>query len=391
MILQENNQFSVTPKRTPSLVKKILRTIAAPTLAVSLALAVTPATIAQAGTAEVASEAAVKPLTAAPKTPAGADQKWFALAQADERVEEVSVHSAAMNRDIPMALIPAVDADGKRIENAPTVYLLNGAGGAEQNNDWLVLNPTADGNVGTIDFYSSKHVNVVIPMAGAFSYYLDWQEDPNGSYLQGPQKWETFLTKELPGAIEPHLKANDQRGIIGFSMSALPAMLLAEHNPGMYDAVAGFSGHYQTTTEIDHRLHGLTLERGGATPAQMIGPAGSPASIRNDAVANAEGLRGTAIYASNGSGLAGETDMAGYYAGRGANPAAASANAATLQVEGGVIEAATNASTHILNAKLDSLGIPATFNYRNTGTHSWPSWRSDVHESWPTFQAAFFG
>ena len=369
--------------------KKLLRTFAAPTLAVSLALAVTPATIAQAATAEPASNAAVSPLASAPLRPNGQAQKWFAIAQGDKRVDEVTVHSTSMNRDIPLAVIPATDGAGNRLENAPTIYMLNGAGGAEQDNDWLSDNPSTADNIGTIDFYSGKGVNVVIPMAGAFSYYLDWVEQPNGAYLQGPQKWETFLTRELPGAIEPHLKANDQRGIIGFSMSALPAMLLAEHNPGMYDAVAGFSGHYQTFTEVDHQLHGLTLQRGGATPRQMIGPAGSPASAAADAVGNAEGLRGTAIYASNGSGLASQTDLPGYYIGRGANPAAASTASATLQFEGGVIEAATNVSTHNLDAKLQSLGIPATFNYRNTGTHSWPSWRSDVHDSWPVFEGAF--
>lgn len=367
--------------------KKYLRTLAAPATALALSLCVTSVVPAQMAAAQAAA-GAVAPLTVAPKTPAGENQKWFDIAEKDPRVEAVSVHSDAMGRDIPLALIPATDEAGQRVQNAPTIYLLNGAGGAEQNNDWLVLNPTVEGgNVGTIDFYSGKGVNVVIPMAGAFSYYLDWVDQPDGQYLQGPQKWETFLTKELPGPIESRLGANDSRALVGFSMSALPAMLLAEHNPGMYDAVAGFSGHYQTTSMIDHQLHGLTLQRGGASAAQMLGAPESPSARNADAVINAEGLRDTAIYVSNGSGLAGETDMAGYYINRGTDPTVASANAATLQVEGGVIEAATNVSTHNLDAKLRSLNIPATFNYRNTGTHSWPSWREDVHTSWPVLKA----
>ena len=365
-----------------------MRTIAAPTAALALTLCATSTAVAPVASAQTQA-AAVSPLTTAPLRPNGQAQKWFGIAQADDRVEAVTVHSAAMNRDIPLALIPATDGNGNHIENAPTIYMLNGAGGAEQNNDWLSDNPTTADNVGTIDFYSEKGVNVVIPMAGAFSYYLNWVEQPNGTYLQGPQQWETFLTTELPGAVEPHLNAGEKRGIIGFSMSALSAMLLAEHHPGMYDAVAGFSGHYQTFTEVDHFMHGKTLERGGATPKQMLGPAGSPASAHADAVINAEGLRGAAIYASNGSGLASETDQIGYYAGRGINPLAALPSVVELQTTGGVIETATNASTHNLDAKLQSLGIPATFNYRDTGTHSWPSWRSDVHESWPVFEGAF--
>uniref|UniRef100_UPI0037356D45 alpha/beta hydrolase n=1 Tax=Corynebacterium variabile TaxID=1727 RepID=UPI0037356D45 len=271
------------------------------------------------------------------------------------RMEELAVTSPSMgNRQIPVVTIRAKDNP----ENAPTIYLLNGADGGTGRANWLQ-------QTSAIEFYGNElgNVNVVIPMAGAFTYYLDWVSPAagNGDEVKpGPQKWETFLTKELPGPIESTLGANDQRGIIGFSMSALSAMVFAQHNPGMYQAVAGFSGHYQTFTEVDHRLHGMTLQRGGATPAQMLGPAGGKYAAYNDAVINAGKLRGTKIYASNSSGLAGETDMPGYYTAQGINPAAASMGAAQLQVEGGVIEAATNLSTHSLKAALDKEGIPAT-------------------------------
>ena len=69
--------------------------------------------------------------------------------------------------------------------------------------DWLTatanhdIDPKAEGMQDMVDFYTSKDVNVVIPQAGAFSYYTDWVSSPNSGYLKGPQKWETFLTKEL--------------------------------------------------------------------------------------------------------------------------------------------------------------------------------------------------
>ena len=40
-------------------------------------------------------------------------------------------------------------------------------------------------------------------------------------------------------------------------------------------------------------------------------------------------------------------------------------------------------------AKLDRAGIPATYNFRNTGTHSWPHWIADLKDSWPVFERAF--
>ncbi|GAB3944587.1 alpha/beta hydrolase [Corynebacterium tapiri] len=361
--------------------KKYAHLVAAPALAAALAFSLAPAAHAAEKTpAQVAGNVqvgAVSPITD-PITPES--PKWRQKTEGDKRVQHLNVFSPSMNRNIPVALIKA-DKPG-----APTLYLLNGAGGAEQNMDWI----TSGDNV--VDFYHSKGINVVIPMDGAFSYYIDWVGQPTGNkYLDnGPQRWETFLTKELPGPIEAHAQANNNRAIAGMSMSASSAAILAAHNPGFYDAVAGFSGFYNFVDQPAHAVHGLTLQRGNATPDQMLGAPGSPSARHADVVRNAEGLRGTELYFSNGSGLADRTDQAGYYLEQGINPAAATIGSAQLQVEGGVIEAGTNASTHLLDEKLKSLGIPATFNFRNKGTHSWPSWRDDQEKSWPVLERGLF-
>ncbi len=374
---------------------KLLRKLTAPAaIAIALSAGVSGVAAPMAGAAtvtpqEVAGDVALSTISEFTQP---SDRKWVKIAdQNKDRVLKLQAYSPSMDRQIPLAVIPATDAAGNRVTGAPTIYLLNGAGGAEQNNDWFSLNPSTDGHEGTIDFYSGKGVNVVIPMAGAFSYYMDWAGTPNGSYLKGPQQWETFLTKELPGPIEDHLQAGDKRGIIGFSMSATSSLLFAAHNTGFYDAAGAFSGCYSTSTPVTYAYTGLTLDRGGSDPQTMLGPLGGSHNLYNDALVNAAGLRGTEMYISNGSGLAGETDMAGYYTAQGIDPAVASANAAVLQFEGGIIEAASNACTHDMKAKLDSLGIPADWNFRNTGTHSWPSWRDDLKLSWPTFERAFFG
>ena len=279
-------------------------------------------------------------------------------------------------RKIPLAVIRATD------ENRPTIYLLNGAGGAEQDMDWLKLSDA-------VDFYHSKNVNVVIPQAGAFSYYTDWVSEPNSKYLKGPQKWETFLTKELPGAIEGHIKADNHRAIAGMSMSATSSLLLAEHNQGFYDAVGSYAGCAATAYPVEHKAVELTVNRGGATTEQMWGPFGSPTNRYNDAMMNHEKLRGTELYISSGSGLAGKEDTFSYNVAKGYSPATAALGSAQLQVEGGAIEAGVNYCTHNFKAKLDQAGIPATYNFRNTGTHSWPHWIADLKDSWPVFERAF--
>lgn len=309
-----------------------------------------------------------------------------------DRIDEVNVWSESMGRDIPVALVAATDAEGNRIENAPSIYLLNGAGGAEQGMDWFTVS-------NALDFYADKPVNLIVPMSGAFSYYVDWYSEPNGSYdLQGPQMWETFLTTELPEAAEGHLNASDQRGVIGFSMSATSSLLLAEHNPGFYDAVGSFSGCAATSDPVSYALHGVTgqMNMWGADMTQMFGPQGSEHNRYNDALVNAEALRGTELYISNGSGLAGRSDQQSHLHGQlGPNvpqpigAAAAGLASAQLQIEGGIIEGVTNKCTHDLKAKLDSLDIPAEYQLRNQGTHSWAYWDQDIVDSWPTFARAF--
>ncbi|MDJ0114788.1 esterase family protein, partial [Rhodococcus erythropolis] len=33
--------------------------------------------------------------------------------------------------------------------------------------------------------------------------------------------------------------------------------------------------------------------------------------------------------------------------------------------------------------RLNALGIPATFDFKPSGTHSWGYWQDDLHNSWP--------
>lgn len=320
----------------------------------------------------------------------GQPQSW--VQQVDHvNVLSYLVYSPSMDRDIPVAVVPATNAAGQRVYGAPIIYLLNGAGGAEQDQDWLKM-------ANVREFFAGKGVNVVIPQAGAFSYYTDWlDEGLNTPYLKGPQKWETFLTKELPGPIERTLGADTRRAIVGFSMSGTSALVLPEHNPGFYDAAASFSGCAATASPQGYNFARLTVNRGGysdfrtATPEKMWGPMGGGYNVWNDGLINADKLRGTRLYISSATGLAGQADQVGYIMGLGANEVEASVAATTLQVEGGAIEAAINTCNHDLRAKLDSLGIPAHYEFRNVGTHSWPYWREDMERSWFTTIAPAFG
>ena len=182
-------------------------------------------------------------------------------------------------------------------------------------------------------------------------------------------------------------------------MSGTSALVLPTKIPGFYDAAASFSGCAATSTWAPYNFARLTVNRGAGaaganyqnvTPEQMWGPMGGDYNRWNDALVNADKLRGTALYVSTATGLASENDMMGTLIGKGATQAEASAAAMTLQIEGGVIEAAINSCNHDLRAKLENLQIPAHYEFRNVGTHSWPDWRKDLENSWwKTIKPAF--
>ena len=337
----------------------------------------------------------ISPLGEAPKTYNGKDQAWVRILARHRDAwdnEAIRVHSEAMDRDIPVAIFYATDEEGERKENAPTVYLLNGAGGSEQDTDWV-----AQAYDELEKTYKDSGANVVIPMEGAFSYYVDWAAEPpvdtdTNPFFHGKQMWSTFLADELPQAVEPYMNADEEhRAAAGLSMAATSVLLLAEHNPGFYDAVGSFSGCAATSTPIPWEFVNLTVSRGAPnvmSPEYIFGERGSDYNRHYDALVNAADLKGTAVYLSTGTGLAGESDTPGYLKDRlinqyGVDPDSASAralsNAMTLQVEGGVIEAAMNACTHDLMVKMRANDVEVTHaELRNVGTHSWASWRDDV-------------
>jgi S-formylglutathione hydrolase FrmB len=295
------------------------------------------------------------------------------------RMEELQVHSPSMDRDIPVVTIRAKEDAG----NAPTLYLLNGADGGSGRANWLEQSSA-------IDFYANKigNVNVVIPMAGAFSYYTDWQQpsvfDKDGNDKGGVQKWETFLTSELPGVMEKdHLKTtNDKRAIVGMSMSASTTLVYAEQHPGLYGAIGSFSGCPATSGGPANSVDAVFGAKGGQVSyEQMWGDRDGDIAHRNDAQLNIDKLRDQQnIYVSTGTGLMGEHDMPSGDILRGN-----ALGSVTPAVEGGVIEAATNNCTHAFKAKADQAGLDQiVYDFHPTGTHQWGYWQDDMINSWPT-------
>lgn len=279
---------------------------------------------------------------------------------------DVYVYSAAMKKTIQLKVLRPADTR----KPAPTLYLLNGAGGGEElPGDWL-------DHTDITTFMADKDVNVVIPIGGRESYYTDWlRADP----VLGLNKWTTFLTKELPPVIDSTLRTTKKNALAGLSMSGTSVLALAESAPGLYKSVGAYSGCASTSDPLGAAyVIGVVNSRGGGDVENMWGPVGGPEWTANDPYVNADKLRGTELYISAGTGGIGPHDnMQGRNVG--GDP-----NVLVQQVTfGGVLEAAVNQCTRNLQQKLEELNIPATYNFRPNGTHSWDYWQDDLHSSWP--------
>ncbi|MGK8486299.1 alpha/beta hydrolase [Nocardia asiatica] len=283
----------------------------------------------------------------------------------DDRTVQLRVRSAAMGQDIMVKVLRPADRSVPR----PTLYLLNGGGGGQDSATWQK-------NTDVLRFLAGKDVNVVQPVGGRWSYYTDWRAaDPK----LGVYKWKTFLTEELPPLIDAEFGTTGVNAIAGLSTSGTSVLQLPIAKPGLYQAVAAYSGCAQTSDPIGREFIKLAVESwGGGDTENMYGPPGDPMWAANDPYLHAEQLRGIRLFLSTGTGVPGMYDT---YNGAYAQPGPR--GFLNQLVLGGVIEAAVNWCTHNMRDRLNELGIPATYDFQPTGTHSWGYWQDALKTSWP--------
>ncbi|MBO0854901.1 MAG: esterase family protein [Nocardia sp.] len=299
-----------------------------------------------------------------PVAPDGSKISSFSVV--DARNVTLKVHSAAMNSDVTVNVQRPKDASVPR----PTLYLLNGAGGGQDEASWVNMAPDA------LKFLADKNVNVIQPIGGAWSYYADWRApDP----VLGVNKWKTFFTEELPPLVDGALGTNHTNAIAGLSTSGTAVLALPIAKPGLYKSVAAYSGCAQISDPTGYTFVNLAVHTwGGGDTNNMYGPQNDPMWAANDPYVHADKLRGLNLFISSGSGIPGKWDtLDGQYALPGAY------GLGNQVLVGGVIEAAVNYCSHNLQTKLNNLGIPATYDFTPTGTHSWGYWHDSLLQSWP--------
>jgi S-formylglutathione hydrolase FrmB len=249
-------------------------------------------------------------------------------------------------------LRPAGNAGG-----APTFYLLNGKGGGTDGDSWAA-------QTNYERFFAGKNVNVVSPLGGRYSWYADWNvADP----VIGVNKWQTYLTRELPAVLDQELKSNGRNAIAGLSMSGGPALDLAGQAPGLYRAVGSYSGCPSISSPLGMAAVSATIASGGANPFNMFGIPGDPAWIHHDPTLHPDRLRGKAIYLSAATGIPG---------------GAPGLSAAPLFLGPRQVEMITRGCTDEMAAGLRRTGIAHTYRVFDTGAHTWGSFERQMRDSW---------
>ncbi|MFC3960834.1 alpha/beta hydrolase [Nocardia jiangsuensis] len=287
------------------------------------------------------------------------------IARSDGR-ETLRIASAGMRRVISVDVLHG-SGPGPR----PVLYLLDGVDG-DATSAWLTKG-------GAAEFFADKPVDVVVPGGGTGSMYSDWERT---DAALGLNRWETFLTEELPPIVESLLRSDGRRAVAGVSMGAQAAIMLAQRHPGMYRAVAGMSGCYSTADPLGRAVTTITVASRGGDVQNLWGPPTSPEWAAHDSVLGAETLRGTAVYLSASPGLPTPADLV-------AIAQAPSVPEALAEAGGGAaLEAGSRACTELFAGRLVQLGIPATVEYAPDGMHTWPDFAAQLPRTWAALEPA---
>jgi diacylglycerol O-acyltransferase/trehalose O-mycolyltransferase len=263
------------------------------------------------------------------------------------RLVDLSISSPALAQTVKVRLLTP-DGWERRVRHDrwPVLYLLHGMG--DDHTTW-----TEDSDVEQLR--QLRDVLVVMPDA-QLGWYTDWWNDGAG----GPPRWETFHLRELRPLLERHYGAGTRRVVAGLSMGGYGALAYAGRNPGMFRAVASYSG-------LNHLLHPLVADTFPELDPEALRVWGHPVADRanweaHDPYHLAGRLRRTPIYLSSGDGTPGPLDPPG-----------------TAPDE---LEAMISELNRSLAGRLRELGAPVRTDF-TSGTHNPPYWERGFHRSLP--------
>jgi diacylglycerol O-acyltransferase/trehalose O-mycolyltransferase len=275
-------------------------------------------------------------------------------------VEQLDVPSLSMGRNI------RVEFQGG---GPHAVVILDGLRAQDDFNGW-------DINTDAFSWFYRSGLSVVMPVGGQSSFYADWYQPAVGNSGTVTYKWETFLTRELPGWLAAN-KGVDPNGnaAVGLSMSGGPALTLATWYPTQFIFAASLSGFLNPSQGLWPTLIGLAMkDAGGYNSVNMWGVPNDPAWRRNDPMVNIPRLiaNNTAIWVYCGTGAPSDLDT--------------EANAGVM-FGAQFLESITLSTNKTFQQRyLAAGGHNAVFNFPPNGTHTWTYWGAQLQAMKPDLQ-----
>jgi len=149
--------------------------------------------------------------------------------------------SRTLGCDMNVAVFVPAHEEGERL---PVIYWLSGLTATEQN---FIT------KAGAQHYAAERKVILVAPdtsprgdgvaddpaydLGQGAGFYLNATRAPWAAHF----RMHDYVAIELPGLVEAHFPANEQRSIMGHSMGGHGALVVALRNPGRYRAVSAFA------------------------------------------------------------------------------------------------------------------------------------------------------
>ncbi|MEV6067142.1 alpha/beta hydrolase family protein [Nocardia sp. NPDC052001] len=249
------------------------------------------------------------------------------------------------------------------------LYLLDGMAARDDRNAWSF-------ETNALQQFGDDDVTLVMPVGGQSSFYTDWASASNTNGQKYTYRWETFLTKELPDFLAGYGVSRTNNAVVGLSMSGGAALMLAAFHRDQFKFAGTFSGALNISAPGMREAVRVAVLRWGAYNIDAMAAPWSPAWLRMDPFVFAPQLKNLPMYISAGSALPGPDDR----------PASV-AQVFDTGVSMG-IEAVALVNTRSFQARLNSLGIPATFDFPASGIHTWKYWEAELWKARPAILAA---
>ena len=282
-------------------------------------------------------------------------------------VQNCDVWSPAMNQNIRVQIQASSNGGNAGL------YLLDGLRARDDWNAW-----TYDGKAH--EKFVNDDVTLVMPVGGQAQFYADWIGPWNG--VNGPAKprWETFLTRELPGYLQGNFGVSpNNNGIVGLSMGGTAAMNLAAHHRDQFKHVTSMSGYLNPTWPGMYTAIELAMLDSGGPGAQIWNMWGNPLDpirFRNDPVVQAASgkFAGMPMYISSAAGITGTRenlikDPIGV-------------------VSGVTLEWMSRTSTAKFELAARAGGAQPVVSYPIVGIHSWSYWNDELTKARPYIKTA---